>query len=40
MLGVAAVGSVLAGVYGIFHDQVTYAISPEYFTKLKFDQFR
>jgi len=26
-------------VYGTLHDQVTYTISPEYFTKLKFDQF-
>ncbi|MDR2237870.1 MAG: hypothetical protein LBE92_17235 [Chryseobacterium sp.] len=28
-----------AGVYGIIHDQVTYTISPEYFTLLKFPQF-
>ncbi|HUG67165.1 MAG TPA: hypothetical protein VMM76_05415 [Pirellulaceae bacterium] len=39
MMGVAAIGSVFAGVYGVLHDQVTYGISPEYFTKLKFDQF-
>lgn len=39
MLGVAAVGAVFAGVYGTLHDQVTFTISPEYFTKLKFDQF-
>ena len=39
MLSVAAIGSVVAGVYGILHDQITYTISPEYFTKLKFDQF-
>lgn len=31
---------VLAGVYGILHDQVTASISGEYFTKLKFHQFR
>lgn len=30
---------VLAGVYGIFHDQFTYTISPEYYTKFKFYQF-
>jgi hypothetical protein len=28
-----------AGVYGIVHDQITYSISPEYFTKFKFEQF-
>ena len=33
------VGAVLAGLYGLIHDQVTYSISPEYFTKLKFAQF-
>ena len=31
---------VLAGVYGILHDQVTGSISEEYFTRLKFLQFR
>ena len=30
---------VLAGVYGILHDQITYSISPEYFTKFKYRQF-
>lgn len=39
MLGVAAAGSLLAGLYGIGHDQLTYSISPEYFTKMKFEQF-
>lgn len=39
MLGYAALGGLLAGMYGILHDQVTYSISPEYFTRLKFDQF-
>jgi hypothetical protein len=29
----------LAGLYGIVHDQVTYSIAPEYFTKFKYDQF-
>jgi predicted secreted protein len=29
----------LAGLYGILHDQITYTIAPEYFTKFKFDQF-
>jgi hypothetical protein len=29
----------IAGVYGILHDQLTYSISPEYFTKFKYKQF-
>lgn len=40
MLIVASVGAAFAGVYGICHDQLTYAIGPEYFTKLKFQQFQ
>lgn len=40
MILVALVGGVIAGVYGALHDQITYSISPEYFTKLKFHQFR
>ena len=39
MFGVGLVGAVIAGSYGIVHDQVTFSISAEYFTKLKFDQF-
>lgn len=30
---------VIGGVYGIVHDQLTYTISPEYYTKFKFYQF-
>lgn len=30
---------VVAGIYGILHDQITYSISPEYFTKFKYRQF-
>ena len=29
----------IGGVYGILHDQITYSISPEYYTKFKFYQF-
>lgn len=36
---VALIGGLIGGVYGIAHDQITYAIAPEYFTKLKFHQF-
>lgn len=30
---------ILAGIYGILHDQLTYTLSPEYYTRFKFDQF-
>lgn len=33
------VAILLAGIYGILHDQLTYSISPEYFTKFKYRQF-
>ena len=33
------VATVIAAIYGVGHDQVTYSISPEYYTKLKFIQF-
>jgi len=39
MLGIAGLGAVIAGLYGIVHDQITYTISPVYFTRLKFKQF-
>ena len=39
MFGIAFVGAILAGTYGVLHDQVTFSIGPEYFTKLKFEQF-
>lgn len=32
--------TVLAGFYGAIHDQISFTISEEYFTKMKFDQFR
>jgi len=35
MLAIACVGAVVAGGYGILHDQVIYTISPEYFPRLK-----
>ncbi len=40
MLGYAALGAFIGGFYGMLHDQITYSISPEYFTRLKFLQFR
>lgn len=33
------IAMLLAGIYGILHDQLTYSISPEYFTKFKYGQF-
>jgi hypothetical protein len=39
MIRIALLGALLAGIYGAAHDQVSYTISPEYFTKLKFHQF-
>lgn len=30
---------VVCGVFGIVHDQISYTVSPEYFTKFKFNQF-
>lgn len=39
MCVISMIGGVIAGVYGVVHDQITYAISSEYFTNLKFQQF-
>lgn len=39
MFGMAFVGAIVAGAYGILHDHITYSIGPEYFTNLKFEQF-
>jgi hypothetical protein len=40
MVGIGMQGAVVAGVYGVVHDQITYSISPEYFTAFKAEQFR
>ena len=39
LLGISLLGALAAGLYGILHDQVTYSISPEYFTNVKYLQF-
>ncbi|HYV35363.1 MAG TPA: hypothetical protein VE988_06650 [Gemmataceae bacterium] len=39
MVRIALLGAALAGTYGALHDQISYSISPEYFTKMKFFQF-
>jgi hypothetical protein len=39
MLEIAATGAIIAGLYGMVHDQISYSISSEYFTAMKFQQF-
>jgi hypothetical protein len=39
IIRIALAGSAVAAGYGAVHDQVSYAISPEYFTRMKFRQF-
>jgi hypothetical protein len=39
LIGIIIGGCLVAGLYGILHDQLTYTISPEYYTKFKFYQF-
>lgn len=39
MVGIALVGGLIGGVYGLLHDLITYSISNEYFTLMKFGQF-
>jgi hypothetical protein len=36
---ITALGAIVAGSYGAVHDQVSFTIAPEYFTRLKFQQF-
>lgn len=38
-LEIAASGALIAGSYGAVHDQISFTISPEYFTRMKFSQF-
>jgi len=39
LIGIILGGCLIAGLYGIIHDQLTYTISPEYYTRFKFYQF-
>ena len=39
MLRISVLCAIAAGIYGILHDQLTYTISPDYFTHIKFRQF-
>ena len=36
---IVVLGPIIGGIYGIIHDQITFSISSEYFTKFKYDQF-
>jgi hypothetical protein len=39
MLRCCLAGALFSAIYGIVHDEITYSISHEYFTRLKFIQF-
>lgn len=39
LLLIIVIAPVIGGLYGIIHDQLTYTISNEYYTKFKFIQF-
>jgi hypothetical protein len=39
LIRVTLLSALFAGGYGALHDQISYTISPEYFTQLKFHQF-
>ena len=40
LLAIIVLACLLGGLYGILHDQISYSISPEYYTKFKFYQFK
>ena len=37
---IVVITALTSGIYGAIHDQLTYTISPEYYTKFKFIQFK
>ncbi|MGI9526329.1 MAG: hypothetical protein ACR2MS_04370 [Weeksellaceae bacterium] len=39
LLLILIIAPILGGIYGVIHDQITYSISEEYYTKFKFIQF-
>ncbi len=39
LLLIIIITPIIGGIYGIINDQLTYTISPEYYTKFKFYQF-
>ena len=36
---IVVIAPILGGIYGVIHDQITYSVSEEYYTKFKFIQF-
>lgn len=40
LLLILAASPIVAGLYGILHDQITYTLAPEYYTHFKYPQFR
>jgi hypothetical protein len=38
-ISILVLGPLLAAIYGVLHDQLTFTISPEYYTDFKFYQF-
>jgi hypothetical protein len=36
---IVVLAMIFAGIYGMAHDQISYTVAPEYFTKFKFQQF-
>jgi len=38
-IALIATAAVFAAVYGALHDQLSYTVAPEYYTRFKFDQF-
>jgi hypothetical protein len=39
LIGLIIFSSLLGGIYGAIYDQLTYSISPEFFTKFRFELF-
>lgn len=39
LISIIIISIILASIYGILHNQISYTISTEYFTKFKFEQF-
>ena len=39
LLLIILITPIVAGFYGVIHDQISFTISNEYYTKFKFDQF-
>jgi len=35
-----AMGGIIAGTYGVLHNQISYTVSPDYFHEFKYHQFR